>query len=379
MFGFSQEGGLHSESRGLQNDADCSLDNSQPFILLNSNSKHSQIVAYVDDKPPIKEDDVEFTYDYGTNFLLGDSSHRGLGFHDEDELVRNQNTDDDSPTLVEEQEGLCTGSLPSKKEAGTDERVECREGVELASEMLAEASSPNKYSHGVCSPRNSGFLSIGGVRLYTQDVSDEESDDDGELSNGSSEYSEPSESDESSESDSSAEMACSGSDIDDEVAEDYLEGIGGSEHILKSKWLVKQELAESDDDCSSSSLDDTLEKLSSIALQEASKEYGMKKTPSRKKSNIVSRDNWSSLALDDLLIKDSRSASARKKKNAAHFAGSWPPKAPKSKACGKYPGKELIIMWNLLIRLSFFINEIIFCPCSGALMFSFSMKNYSIN
>ncbi|XP_023530152.1 uncharacterized protein LOC111792798 [Cucurbita pepo subsp. pepo] len=335
-----QEGGLHSESRGLQNDADCSLDNSQPFILLNSNSKHSQIVAYVDDKPPIKEDDVEFTYDYGTNFLLGDSSHRGLGFHDEDELVRNQNTDDDSPTLVEEQEGLCTGSLPSKKEAGTDERVECREGVELASEMLAEASSPNKYSHGVCSPRNSGFLSIGGVRLYTQDVSDEESDDDGELSNGSSEYSEPSESDESSESDSSAEMACSGSDIDDEVAEDYLEGIGGSEHILKSKWLVKQELAESDDDCSSSSLDDTLEKLSSIALQEASKEYGMKKTPSRKKSNIVSRDNWSSLALDDLLIKDSRSASARKKKNAAHFAGSWPPKAPKSKACGKYPGEK---------------------------------------
>lgn len=339
FLGFSQES-LHSESRGLQNDAECSLDNSQPFILLNC--KNNQIVAYVDENPPLKADNLEFTYDYGSSFVLGDSSHRGLGFHDEDELVKNQNTDDDSATQVGEQGGLCAGSLSSGKENGTDEKVDCRVGVETANETLAEASPSNKYSDGVCSPRNSGFLSIGGVRLYTQDVSDEEGDDDRESSDGSSEYSEPLESDGSSGSDSSVEMSCGESDIDDEVAEDYLEGIGGSENILKSKWLVKQELVESDDDSSSSSLDDTLEKLGGITLQEASKEYGIMKTPSRKKSSVVSRDHWSALALDDLLVKDSRSTSARKQKNASQFARSWPPKAPTSKAARKYPGNNLI-------------------------------------
>lgn len=332
---------MHSESQGLHNDADCSLDNSQPFILLDS--KNTQIVAYVDEKPSLKVDDLEFTYDYGTSFVLGDSSHRGLGFHDDDELDRSPSTDDGSPPQVEEQEGLCIGSLSSEKEMGTDERVECRIEDDMTNEVLAETSAPNKYTDDVCSEKNSGFLSIGGMRLYTQDVSYEESDDDGEASDGSSNYSEQLESSESSESDSSEEMSCTDSDIDDEVAEDYLEGIGGSENILSSKWLVKQELVESDDDSSSSCFDDTLEKLGGIALQEASKEYGMKKTPpSRKKSSIVSGDDWSSLALDDLLVKDSRTTSAKKKKNDAQSPCSWPPKAPKSKVARKYPGKDFI-------------------------------------
>ena len=343
---FSQED-LHSESRVLQNDAERPKDDSQPFILLNS--KSNQIVAYVDENPPLMADNLEFTYDYGTSFVLGESSHRGLGFHDDDEHVTKQNTDDDSATQVEEQGELCTRSLSSGKETGTDERVDGRVGVETANEMVAEASPSNKYSEDMSSPRNSGFLSIGGVRLYTQDVSDEGSDDDGESSDGSSEYSEPLESDESSEDDSSVEMSCSGSDIDDEVAEDYLEGVGGSENILKSKWLVKQELLESGDDSSSSSLDDTLKKLGGIALQEASKEYGMIKTPSRNKRSVVSRDHWSALALDDMLVKNTRSTSARKQKNALQFARSWPPKASTSKATRKYPGKDLIFSENLLI------------------------------
>ncbi|KAL0559234.1 hypothetical protein IC582_003831 [Cucumis melo] len=329
---------LQSESRGLQNDAECSLDDSQPFILLNS--KSNQIVAYVDENPQLMADNLEFTYDYGTSFVLGDSSHRGLGFQDDDELVTKQNTDDDSATQVEEQGGLCTGSLSFEKETGTDEKVDGRVGVETANEMVAEASPSNKNSDDMYSPKNSGFLSIGGVRLYTQDVSDEESDDDGESSDGTSEYSEPLESDESSEGDSSVEMSCSGSDIDDEVAEDYLEGVGGSKNILKSKWLVKQELLESGDDSSSSSLDDTLKKLGGIALQEASKEYGMIKTRSRNKRSVVSRDHWSALALDDMLVKDIRSTSGRKQKNASQFARSWPPKASTSKATRKYPGEK---------------------------------------
>ncbi|KAL9326126.1 hypothetical protein ACSQ67_006771 [Phaseolus vulgaris] len=66
-------------------------------------------------------------------------------------------------------------------------------------------------------------------------------------------------------------------DIDEDVVENYLEGVGGSDNILDAKWLLKPYLNKSDGDSSSSSCyDETLKMLGGFALQEASREYGMK-------------------------------------------------------------------------------------------------------
>ncbi|KAK8595724.1 hypothetical protein V6N12_064235 [Hibiscus sabdariffa] len=66
------------------------------------------------------------------------------------------------------------------------------------------------------------------------------------------------------------------SDIDEEVAEDYFEAIGGEGSILDAKWLIDQALDESYDfSASNTSFDETLEKLGGIALRDAYGEYGI--------------------------------------------------------------------------------------------------------
>lgn len=144
----------------------------------------------------------------------------------------------------------------------------------------------------------------------------------------------------SSESEDSEQMSDSDSDIDDEVAEDYLEGIGGSDNILHSKWLVEQELDMSDTDSSSSSdFDETVEKLGGIALQDASREYGRRNARSQKKHNVTER-YARPLAIDDLmLVKDPRTVSG-KKKPVTRFPQSWPSGAQRSKYSRNIPGKD---------------------------------------
>lgn len=202
-------------------------------------------------------------------------------------------------------------------------------------DFLAETLSPEE---------NPGFLSIGGLKIYTQDIVDNESDEEELLDKESSESSE---SGDSSETSDSEEVSDSDSDIDDEVAADYFEGIAGSKNIVDVNQLVgRNRCSSSDDGHPNDSFDETLEKFGGIALQEASRGYGMMKRHSgrkccakdRKFSNV--KYAWSS-ALDDIMVvKDSRTTSG-KKKHVPKFPKSWPFEAQKSRKYGNTPGKDL--------------------------------------
>ncbi|KAI3814657.1 hypothetical protein L1987_14300 [Smallanthus sonchifolius] len=233
------------------------LDESDPIVLVGT-----KIVAYIDQTVVEEAETVKYTNLYDASSEVDDSFHRGLGFHDKEEDL----------SVDEKKEGFISDSSSSE---------------EIETDPL---SSPEK---------NSGFLSIGGMKLYTHDISDVEDDEDKE----SSESSESEDSSNSSDSDTS-------SDVDDEIAKDYIEGIGGS--------YKDSNLDVSDDGID---INDTVIKFGGIALQEASREYGMKKPRPRKKSHSQPKsikfgadmDDWS--AIDDLmLVKDPRIAYAQKKK-----------------------------------------------------------------
>lgn len=318
---------LQPESRVESNNEDDNLDDSHNFALVDC--KKSQIFAYVDQTLASNSPDVAYTYDYSSGFVLGDSSHRGLGFSDELEGTPSGN--ETSVMQMDENEDPFN-SLSSERDMDAEERNNDGIGVAIAEESPAVMSTAKK---------NSGFLSIGSVKLYTQDISDEESDEEEDGESGDEGSSDSSESG-SSESDDSKDSSGSDSDVDEEVLEDYLEGIGGQENILNAKWLVEQEFDELDDDTSSSGgYDGTVKKLGGIALQEASRKYGMKKTHSKQKYNRAVRDSGSSAIDDFMLVKDPRTVSA-KKKHVARFPQSWPLGAQKSKHSRTFPGMSLI-------------------------------------
>ncbi|KAH9806550.1 hypothetical protein KPL71_002797 [Citrus sinensis] len=301
------------------NDGDINLDESQPMNLLGS--KDSRIVAYVDQTPDSKPQNVIYSCDYDSSFVLGDSSHRGLGFCDDSEAT--PSGIDSSSKHREQQDASDSDSLSFKEEVDTDGN---NNQEEVAEELPDKTLSKKK---------NSGFLSIGGMKLYTQDMSDEGSDD---QNASESLHEETSES--YSEGDGSEDLSDSDSVIDEEVAEDYVEGIGGSNNVLDAKWLVEQDFDGSDDDSSSSSgFDGTVEKLSGIAIQEASREYGMKKPLPLSRKKYSTGDSCS-FALDDLMfVKDPRVFSA-KKKHVAQLPQSWPREAQKSKKSRNLPGAK---------------------------------------
>ncbi|XWS73033.1 hypothetical protein CRYUN_Cryun02cG0091300 [Craigia yunnanensis] len=309
---------------------DNKIDESHSIFLLDSTK--TQIIAYMDQTTPSKPSHVNYTYEYSSDFVLGDRSHRGLGFDDESEAT--PCGIESCTNQMEEQEGACSDLSSSEKQMDADRGNNSKVDAEVADELFSDDKSPKK---------NSGFLSIGGVKLYTQDMSDGETDedDDGEsLDNESSGTTDQEEQDGVYGSDASEILSDDDSDIDEEVAEDYLEGIGGEGSILDAKWLVEQALNELDDDSSSSSsFDETLEKLGGISLQDASGEYGMQKYQSRKKYSGGAKDAWSP-ALDDLmLVKDPRTMSA-KKKHVASFPRSWPLQEQKIKNSRKFPGEK---------------------------------------
>ncbi|XP_040998580.1 uncharacterized protein LOC121244533 [Juglans microcarpa x Juglans regia] len=309
-------------------DGDNVIDDSLPIVLVDS--KETRIVAYVDQTPSLEPFDRNISYEYNSEFVLGDGSHQGLGFHAEPEVKLNRIRG--SSEKMEEHKVSCYDSSSHEKDMDADESINCEVG-QTPEEVLAELSPE----------QNSGFLSIGGMRLYTQDITDEESNGDdyrGSSDEESIDTSEPGEVVGSSESDGSEDSSDSDSDIDQEIAEDYLEGIGGSDNVLDAKWLVESVLGKSDNESSSSSCyDETVEKLGGIALQDASKEYGMKKPKARKRYPLASRDNWSSTVDDLILVKDPRTLSARKK-HAPRFPQSWPLEAQKSRYSRRFPGDK---------------------------------------
>ncbi|KAJ0984823.1 hypothetical protein J5N97_003179 [Dioscorea zingiberensis] len=247
-----------------------------------------------------------------------------------------------------------------------DEKEDVREG-EFGEESVG--FDPRLNQERKHKKMNEGFLSIGGLRLYTEDVSspdeasddlmdedkddeddeddeDEDEDEDEEDSGGESTEEEDGEEDGGSLEDDglSSSIDSDDSDIDDEVVEDYLEGIGGSAALLGSEWLAGRSLEEYDEDGllkSSTSGDEGGGKMSGFALMHASMEYGMKKKAnartrkgSAKKNVDVSPVVDAELsALDDvLLMKDARRRSAgRKKLVSSQVSRSWPVDAQMSK------------------------------------------------
>ncbi|KAK6156574.1 hypothetical protein DH2020_010822 [Rehmannia glutinosa] len=291
---------------------------SNPVVLVGS--EKSPIVVYLDEGPVKESHNVEYMYDYTTSFTLEESSHRGLGFYDEMET---------GP------DGIGSSSKIEEKESDYVELSSSEEGDTGAEDVMAEMSFPEE---------NQGYLLIGGTKIYTHDISDEE-DEEEDLSDEESSGS--SVSDDCSETSESDGLSYSGSDVDDEVAADYFEGIGGISNIINVDQLVGQvsDLSTDDDSESEDSFDETVQKLGGIDLQEASREYGMKQhvlgrqlRKEDKKSTPV-KYAYSS-ALDDLmLVKDPRTVSG-KKKHVARLPQSWPSEARKSKKLRRIPGEK---------------------------------------
>lgn len=167
---------------------------------------------------------------------------------------------------------------------------------------------------------------IGGTKIYTQDISDEDEDED--LSDEERSVSSVSEGCSStSESDG---LSYSGSDIDDEVAVDYFEGVGGNINTINVSQLIGELSGLSNDGINSEdSLDETLQKLGGVVLQEASKEYGMMPKLGRKyckedKNSTPVKFAYSSGLDDMMLAKDPRTVSERKNTLLEfHNLGQW--------------------------------------------------------
>ncbi|CAN8259903.1 unnamed protein product [Cochlearia groenlandica] len=295
--------------------------------MLLGKSEETQIVAYLDQTPSSSKGvKVSYDYEYEPSFVLGgdDSSHRGLRFGDVSDATPSASLSV-SKALLGDQGGEAFG--------------------EEEDEVMPDVVKTSK--------RNSGYISIGGMKLYTEDISGEESggeeevnDEDGSGDEGSTGSSEQGEETESSESDCSEDMFGIDCDIDDEVAKDYLEGIGGSEIMLDAHWLAEESLGKlylsSDDSDSSDYSDRKKGKLSGVALQKASMEYGKKKlTRSRSSGHGKATHPFT---VDDLMfVKDPRSLSGKrnKKKQVAKFLPqSWPSGAQKSKNSRHFPGEK---------------------------------------
>ncbi|CAA7409430.1 unnamed protein product [Spirodela intermedia] len=234
--------------------------------------------------------------------------------------------------------------------------------------VVVNASSPNPTRN---KKKSDGFLSIGGLRLYTEEISSPGEDSDGLLDDTDGDYenddgdsveekfqdsaedstSDSEEEEESSEGDTSSDDYGDGSDIDEEVMQDYLAGIGGADELLKAEWLAEN-LEDHDVDNSSTgdSSDESVEKLGPFALMNLSEEYGMQKA--KEKNKKVKRSNsGSSLGLpirankstplDDLLFaKDRRAVSGRKTRDCTMISRSWPSNARKSKMDKKIRGEK---------------------------------------
>ncbi|CAN1764659.1 hypothetical protein LINPERHAP1_LOCUS9352, partial [Linum perenne] len=299
------------------------IDATHPIALFKSHK--TPVVAYLDENPTSEPQNQNVTYDYASNFTVNDSLHRGLGFHDELEEIPGGIESSSKQTEEIEQEGPPFESSPSEKEMDADDPLDNDVGEDM--DGLDSTESYTKV-------KNPAFLSVGGIRLYTHDISDEEES----LNDDSSESEQ--EQEESSVSDDSENTSDSDLDLDDKVAEDYLEGIGGSGCVKDAKWLMEHDLDDSEEDSSSSSgdFDETREKLSGISLQEASMGYGMTTPRPRYKIPSSGRDSWSSGFDDIMFVKDPRTASG-KKKHVAQLPQSWPA-AQKSKRCRNYPGEK---------------------------------------
>ncbi|XP_062195440.1 uncharacterized protein LOC133898757 [Phragmites australis] len=298
-------------------------------------------------------------YSYGPEFIGG----LGLGFH-------------------EEEDADAEGASESGVHLGLGYRDRGNEEMEVELGELEEDEASFKTPKHQKGKRNAGFLLIGGVRIYTEDISspesegmgdsDEESDSDDENrydnddgngdsdEEGSVDEEGDSETDgESSGSDSDEDLSIENSSVDDEVVADYMEGIGGSEELLSSKWLAGMNLADADEGEQMDTDEDEdgftkkgKEKLEGYALMTASEQYGMKRPNSaerRKGKRMVCDRDLASMRVmgleDMLMVKDVRMASRSRKgvktgSSSSQLSRSWPNEGRKSKKYHSVPGEK---------------------------------------
>ncbi|KVH88733.1 G-patch domain-containing protein, partial [Cynara cardunculus var. scolymus] len=129
------------------------------------------------------------------------------------------------------------------------------------------------------------------------------------------------------------------SDVNDEIAKDYFEGIGGSYKVANVDQLVGQAL-----DSFDGRFNEMLKGIGGIGLQDASREYGMKKPCSRKKSRAKPSKFQAATddcpVLVDLMLEKNPRYLHGKKKHAAKLPQSWPSKAEKSKNFRRFCGDK---------------------------------------
>ncbi|KAL9154482.1 hypothetical protein ABFS82_10G117500 [Erythranthe guttata] len=295
-----------------------SFDASNPVVLIDS--EKTPIIAYFDEGPGKEPQNVEYMYDYTTSFTLEESSHRGLGFNDETETT-NDGIEYESSSKIEKKEGDATDLSSSEMDRGANADVD----EDLTAEVSSQEEDP-------------GYVIIGGTKIYTYDTDEDVEED---VSDEGSSVS-----DDSSATSDSDGSSYSGSDIDDEIAADYFEGIGGVGNIVNVDQLVGKQFDLSDSDSDSEdSFDETVQKLGGIDLQDASRMYGKEKPGLARKYRRQDKEltpikYTQSSGLDDLmLVKDPRTISG-KKKNVAKFPQSWPSEARKSKKFRRIPGEK---------------------------------------
>lgn len=188
-------------------------------IILGSPFSNTPIVASLDTTPSAHSLRVAPSYDYGSSFFRG--GQLGLGFQEEVDGV------DTKVEIVEEEENVANDGMD------VDVKDVCIDNAEALSSSWSQRKRVNKM--------NDGFLSIGGLELHTVDLSSAEEDSDGFMNehdvgadDGLSE---------------STDTHCSfgeddddytdTSDMDEEVMEDYLKGIGGASELFKGTYLEK--------------------------------------------------------------------------------------------------------------------------------------------
>ncbi|GLJ42963.1 hypothetical protein SUGI_0891480 [Cryptomeria japonica] len=207
-------------------------------------SSETQVAVFLDKNPGKGLTSESAIYHRSTDIVLNEETRPGLGYHLERAI----------PPPAEEYLELpdeeCKGGQTNKA-LETSNRKKKKKGRYWKQGKWKKETSTDKN-------KNEGFLVIGGARIYTTDVSVREEVDSvmldqyeegsskscGQLSSEivgepramSGEISSTSNSDVLSES---SEYYESGSDIDDETALDYLEGLGGSySELLKAEWLL---------------------------------------------------------------------------------------------------------------------------------------------
>lgn len=266
---------------------------------------------------------------------------------------------------------------------GGNEEIELQLEGQVEEDAFFKTPKQKQPMKGKCNP---GFLFIGGVKIYTQDISPPESEgmscsdedsesvlvsgdgerfenENGDIDEECSENEDDSVSgDESLGSESDEDLSIGdSSSVDDEVVADYMHGIGGSEELLSCKWIAGINLGDADTvgllDTDDGEDEDRFvnkgkEKLEGYALMTASEQYGMKRPNSaerQKGKGVVCDSHLPSIrvmGLEDMfMVKDVRMINRSRKglktgPSSSHLSRSLPNEGRKSKKYQGMPGEK---------------------------------------